>query len=127
MEVKDFFILNQFHSINHEVNEKGDVNLLCAKNKIDYENRKNWQIDNFLNPQGKKEIVYSYDVVFIDSPAKWSSRWDHYMLSHKDDNIHWLSFLNSTIIILIFTALLAHIFCRALKRDIDYINKVITY
>jgi transmembrane 9 superfamily protein 2/4 len=84
----------------------------------------NWQSENLYYASESKEIVYSYDVIFIDSPAKWSSRWDHYMLSHKDDNIHWLSFMNSTIIILIFTALLGHILCRALKRDIDYINTV---
>jgi transmembrane 9 superfamily member 2/4 len=120
-------ILNKLNSINHEVTENGDVNLLCAKNLHEYESRMNWQSDNFYYPNGQNsnnDIVYSYDVVFIDSPAKWSSRWDHYMLSHKDDNIHWLSFMNSTIIILIFTALLAHILCRALKRDIDYINTV---
>jgi transmembrane 9 superfamily protein 2/4 len=111
-------------SINHEIKENGDVNLLCAKNQHEFESRMDWQLDNFFKIKGKQDVVYSYDVIFIDSPTKWSSRWDHYMLSHKDDNIHWLSFLNSTIVILIFTILLAHIFCRSLKRDIDYINTV---
>ncbi len=69
-------------------------------------------------------MVYSYDVIFYESDKKWTSRWDHYMLSHKDDNIHWFSFINSTLIILIFTALLGHIFMRALRRDIDNINSV---
>jgi hypothetical protein len=70
------------------------------------------------------EIVYTYDVIFYESNLQWTSRWDHHMLSYKDDNIHWVSFINSTLVILIFTALLAHIFLRALKKDIDFINTV---
>jgi transmembrane 9 superfamily protein 2/4 len=75
-------------------------------------------------PRIDGDVVYTYDVVFYESKLKWTSRWDHLLESSKDDNIHWFSFINSTLVILIFAALLGHIFFRALKRDIDYINSV---
>jgi transmembrane 9 superfamily protein 2/4 len=70
-----------------------------------------------------EEIIYTYDVIFRSSNIKWATRWDHYLHS-QNSQIHWVSILNSNIIILVFTLLIAHIFCRALKRDIDYINSV---
>jgi transmembrane 9 superfamily protein 2/4 len=113
-------------SINHNIHKDGNLTTLCAKNEHEFKSRHNWQEENYLKPKQGEDIAYTYDVIFYDSTMKWTSRWDHYMLSNQDDNIHWFSFMNSTLIILIFTALLAHIFCRALKRDIEYINTVNT-
>jgi hypothetical protein len=96
----------------------------CAKSEEEYRARRNWQPDNLVYPQAQNDIIYTYDVVFHESKLKWTSRWDHLLESSKDDNIHWVSFINSTLVILIFAALLGHIFFRALKRDIDYINSV---
>jgi transmembrane 9 superfamily protein 2/4 len=89
--------------------------------------------DNILNYQKNKElfqyldigeeVIYTYDVIFKESDIKWATRWDHYL--HSDNSkIHWVSLMNSNIIVLVFTSLVAHLFCRALKKDIDYINSV---
>lgn len=68
-------------------------------------------------------ILYTYDVVFIPSNHTLATRWDHYVNMHSD-KIHWFSLINSFLVVAIFSALVVHIFCRALKRDIDYINSV---
>jgi transmembrane 9 superfamily protein 2/4 len=69
--------------------------------------------------------VYTYDVIFYNSDMKWSSRWDHYLNSQKDDIIHWFSILYSILIMLIFSTIIAWILCRVLKKDIDTFNSVI--
>jgi transmembrane 9 superfamily protein 2/4 len=84
----------------------------------------NYKVDQYQRPNRNETILYTYDVVFYESKEKYTSRWDFYLKSSKVDKIHWYSFSNSTLIILIFTALLAHILVRALKKDIDYINSV---
>lgn len=119
-------IINFIFSINHEKNDT-EIITHCAKDEKDFKLMKNWQPDNKVFPKLNEEIIWTYDVVFYDSKLKWSSRWDHLLQSSKDDNIHWVSFINSTLVILIFAALLGQIFFRILKRDIDYINSVIFY
>ena len=86
-------------------------------------NYKNYELFQYV--ESGEEIIYTYDVVFYDSKIEWASRWDHYLHSNKSENIHWFSILNSNLIILIFSVLIAYIFCRVLKKDIDYINTVL--
>lgn len=118
------YTIVEFNIIPWSLNHPNETHKLCATNEKEYASRHNYQPLNPLNGKLDEEIVYTYDIVFYESKMKWTSRWDHHMLSSKEDNIHWISFINSTLIILIFTALLAHIFSRALKRDIEYINSV---
>lgn len=99
----------------------------CAKNEHEFYSRRNWQPDNRVFPKINEEIIYTYDVVFYESSLKWASRWDHLLKSSNEDNIHWLSFINSTLVILIFAALIGHIFFRSIKRDIEYINSVLFF
>jgi phosphate/sulfate permease len=42
---------------------------------------------------------------------------DHY-LQMGDDNVHWISIINSILIVLCLAGLIAHIMSKALKRDI---------
>ena len=72
-----------------------------------------------------QEILFTYDVIFEYSNLAFSSRWDHY-LHLQNDNIHWFSLINSSLIILIFSFIVLHIFSRALKRDIDIYNTRVT-
>lgn len=111
-----------------KVEEKEDlskVNLRCATSQEKYLTNYNEKL--FYYPKSGEFFVYSYDVIFYDSPIKWASRWDHYMKSHKEDVIHWFSILNSIVIILIFSSVIALIFCRVLKKDIDNFNSVNFY
>ena len=98
------------------------INPHCAKNHNTY--LANYNENLFFYPKSGEFVVYTYDVIFYDSPIKWASRWDHYMKSQKEDIIHWFSIINSILIIFIFSSVIALIFCRVLKRDIDNFNSV---
>jgi hypothetical protein len=123
-------LINEFFSIQHEVIEKieddkdaSTINLHCAKNHENY--LSNFNENLFYYPKSREFVVYSYDIIFYESPIKWASRWDHYIKSSKEDIIHWFSIINSILIIYIFSSVIAFIICRVLKKDIDNFNSVI--
>lgn len=51
------------------------------------------------------------------SGIPWASRWDTYLMM-TDDQIHWFSIINSVIIVLFLTGMVAMIMMRTLNRDI---------
>jgi transmembrane 9 superfamily protein 2/4 len=71
------------------------------------------------------EIWYTYDVIWIESDVRWASRWDNY-LKMEGGEIHWLSILNSVMIVLFLTGLVAMILLRTLHRDIVKYNDLAT-
>ncbi|XP_021746258.1 transmembrane 9 superfamily member 8 [Chenopodium quinoa] len=80
------------------------------------------------NPQeveDKQEIVFTYDVQFQESEVKWASRWDAYLLM-SDDQIHWFSIVNSLMIVLFLSGMVAMIMLRTLYRDISKYNELET-
>jgi len=66
-------------------------------------------------------IVYSYDVTWTPSDIKWASRWDTYLKFHEGQ-IHWFSIVNSLMIVLFLTGMVAMILLRTLHRDIAKYN-----
>jgi len=72
-----------------------------------------------------KEIIFTYDVTFKESPVKWASRWDTYLLM-TDDQIHWFSIINSLMIVLFLSGMVAMIMMRTLYRDISKYNQLET-
>ncbi|CAM8938097.1 unnamed protein product [Rhodiola kirilowii] len=70
-----------------------------------------------------KEIVFTYDVTFESSEIKWASRWDTYLLMN-DDQIHWFSIINSLMIVLFLSGMVAMIMLRTLYRDIANYNQL---
>ncbi|XP_021758046.1 transmembrane 9 superfamily member 8-like [Chenopodium quinoa] len=80
------------------------------------------------NPQeveDKQEIIFTYDVQFQESEVKWASRWDAYLLM-SDDQIHWFSIVNSLMIVLFLSGMVAMIMLRTLYRDISKYNELET-
>eukprot|EP00741_Cyanophora_paradoxa_P004796 tig00000829_g4654.t1 len=80
-----------------------------------------------LDMEGDKEkkVVFTYDVVWKDSPVKWASRWDVYL--HMTDNqIHWFSIINSLMIVLFLTGMVAMILMRTLNQDFRRYNQLET-
>ncbi|KAL6215987.1 hypothetical protein ACLB2K_015413 [Fragaria x ananassa] len=73
----------------------------------------------------KQEIVFTYDVEFQESDVKWASRWDAYLLM-SDDQIHWFSIVNSLMIVLFLSGMVAMIMLRTLYRDISKYNELET-
>lgn len=72
-----------------------------------------------------ENILYTYDVTWVESTIKWASRWDHY-LEMEGGNIHWFSILNSLLILVFLSAFVALILIRALHRDIARYNELVT-
>lgn len=72
-----------------------------------------------------KEIIFTYDVDFQESDVKWASRWDSYLLM-SDDQIHWFSIVNSLMIVLFLSGMVAMIMLRTLYRDISKYNELET-
>merc|ERR1719461_311475 len=69
-----------------------------------------------------EEIVYTYDVVWSESSIRWASRWDNY-LKMTGGQIHWFSILNSLMIMLFLSGMVAMILLRTLHRDIARYNE----
>ncbi|KAE9609272.1 hypothetical protein Lal_00019988 [Lupinus albus] len=72
-----------------------------------------------------QEIIFTYDVEFQESDVKWASRWDAYLLMN-DDQIHWFSIVNSLMIVLFLSGMVAMIMLRTLYRDISKYNDLET-
>jgi len=74
---------------------------------------------------GKSGVVYwTYGVEWIRSNIPWASRWDVYLNSNApDDKIHWFSIVNSLMIVLFLSGMIAMIMMRTLHRDISRYNE----
>ena len=59
------------------------------------------------------------------SDIRWASRWDTYLLM-MDDQIHWFSIINSLMIVLFLSGMVAMIMMRTLHRDISKYNQLET-
>jgi transmembrane 9 superfamily protein 2/4 len=59
------------------------------------------------------------------SDIRWASRWDTY-LKMTDDQIHWFSIVNSVMIVLFLSGMVAMIMVRTLYRDISKYNQLDT-
>ncbi|MFS7981846.1 putative nonaspanin (TM9SF) [Helianthus anomalus] len=75
--------------------------------------------------ENKKEVIFTYDVDFQESDIKWASRWDTYLLM-ADDQVHWFSIVNSLMIVLFLSGMVAMIMLRTLYRDISKYNQLET-
>ena len=67
-------------------------------------------------------VIFTYDVIWEASAVPWSRRWDVFMSSGADDDIHWFSIINSLMIVLFLTGMIAMILVRNLHRDIARYN-----
>lgn len=93
---------------------------------------------------GSQQVVYTYSVTWrvsacVDrmrmmciglifflwqaSKLTWATRWDNY-LHVLDPSIHWFSLVNSVVIVLFLTGMVAMILLRALHKDISRYNAV---
>jgi transmembrane 9 superfamily protein 2/4 len=59
------------------------------------------------------------------SDIRWASRWDTYLVM-TDDQIHWFSIINSLMIVLFLSGMVAMIMMRTLHRDISKYNQLET-
>merc|ERR1712232_809400 len=69
------------------------------------------------------EIIFTYDVRWMWSEVRWVSRWDSY-LKMTAGQIHWFSILNSLMIMIFLSGMVAMILLRTLHRDITKYNEL---
>lgn len=102
-------------SINHRNPDQPD----CAT-------REPLEIPSNTLPSGQKlNITYTYSVKFVpNNTIKWSSRWDYILESMPHTNIQWFSILNSLVIVLFLSGMVAMIMLRTLHKDIARYNQM---
>ncbi|CAO3633890.1 unnamed protein product [Cunninghamella blakesleeana] len=76
-----------------------------------------------LKEDGTSRVLYTYDVMWERSEIPWATRWDSY-LHIVDPSIHWFSLVNSIVIVLFLTGMVAMILLRALHKDISRYNAI---
>ncbi|EER09634.1 Endosomal P24A protein precursor, putative [Perkinsus marinus ATCC 50983] len=74
-----------------------------------------------------ESITYTYDVEWTENPDKeWVTRWDIYLqMSPGSGQIHWFSIINSVLIALFLSGMVAMILIRTLARDIAKYNELV--
>jgi len=74
------------------------------------------------------EIPFTYSVKFKRNDAiRWASRWDYILKSLPQTSIQWFSIINSLIIVLFLSGMIAMIFIRTLYKDITRYNQIDTF
>uniref|UniRef100_A0A914VY30 Transmembrane 9 superfamily member n=2 Tax=Plectus sambesii TaxID=2011161 RepID=A0A914VY30_9BILA len=69
-------------------------------------------------------VIYSYSIIWEPTEVKWSSRWDYILDSIPHTNIQWFSIMNSLVIVLFLSGMVAMIMLRTLHRDIARYNQL---
>lgn len=66
-----------------------------------------------------EKITWSYSVVWEQSDVEWSTRWDVFMKTSKaESRIHAVSIVNSVLVVLLLSSVVAVIIAHALKKDV---------
>jgi len=71
-----------------------------------------------------EEVIFTYDVQFRLSDKEWATRWEDFFNSDGTADIHWFSIINSLMIVLFLTGMVAIILLRTLRREISNYNEV---
>ncbi|XP_076877306.1 transmembrane 9 superfamily protein member 5 isoform X2 [Brachyhypopomus gauderio] len=70
-------------------------------------------------------VTYSYSIKFESTDEiRWASRWDYILVSMPHTNIQWFSIMNSLVIVLFLSGMVAMIMLRTLHKDIAKYNQV---
>ncbi|KAF9199110.1 hypothetical protein BGZ49_010815 [Haplosporangium sp. Z 27] len=77
----------------------------------------------YLDEKKATQVTYTYSVKWNKVQTAWATRWDKYLLV-GEPRIHWFSLVNSIIIVLFLTGMVAMILLRALHKDISRYNQL---
>jgi transmembrane 9 superfamily protein 2/4 len=97
---------------------------LCSLNSKDCE--RNSEPIMFQSTTKDVEIPYTYSVKFVkNNDIRWASRWDYILKSLPQTRIQWFSILNSLVIVLFLSGMVAMILLRTLHKDIARYNQMV--
>lgn len=134
--------LHFYININQEVDMPGEkedefriVGFYAAAYSIDHKklDKCDGQSESFnptddANPltSDAEEIAWTYGVSWIPEPeVAWATRWDVYLRGgENDDRIHWMSIINSLLVVVLLSAMVAMIMLRTLHKDFNKYNDV---
>eukprot|EP01138_Halocafeteria_seosinensis_P007229 gb/GECG01007392.1/.p1 GENE.gb/GECG01007392.1/~~gb/GECG01007392.1/.p1 ORF type:complete len:638 (+),score=69.90 gb/GECG01007392.1/:1-1914(+) len=107
------------YSVKHKYEDKDKKKLATCNDQK--------KVSRDMEPQRIDEggdVIFTYDVVWEESDIPWSHRWDLYLQGTSgEEDIHWFSIINSLIIVVFLTGIIAMILIRALYRDIAKYNE----
>jgi transmembrane 9 superfamily member 2/4 len=70
-------------------------------------------------------ITYTYDVAYVESPIQWATRWDPLLKANPElKEIQWFSIVNSLMISLFLSAMVAMILLRTVYLDFARYNNI---
>ncbi|CAJ0625922.1 1396_t:CDS:2 [Entrophospora sp. SA101] len=123
----------EIHIQYHEQDNSGKyrvVGVLVSPHSKKYKNEKEartCQVDDqsvlALDEQKDNSVHFTYRVTWDLSETAWATRWDNYLHTF-DPRIHWFSLVNSVVIVLFLTGMVAMILLRALHKDISRYNQL---
>jgi len=111
---------------NEEVNIKNRsriIRFLVDPRSTDYKENCTISPSLHLKVEANKAIYFTYRVNWVSVTLSWSERWDIYFMV-KDSQIHWFSIINSMMIVLFLTGMVAMIMMRTLHQDFRRYNQV---
>jgi len=117
-------------SINHESDKKkwdNDNPPALCQSPLKHKFEDNYPM--IINPNSEKNpVVWTYDVRWEASEIKWASRWDLYLNAGTAETaeVHWFSIINSLLIVLFLSGMVAMILVRTLHKDLNRYNRVMT-
>ncbi|GBG31966.1 Transmembrane 9 superfamily member 9 [Hondaea fermentalgiana] len=117
------------YSVNHQLKADGSIK---EQFNCDFANaeRADTKFGLILDEKkkGNTRVVWSYSVAWEESNVKWASRWDVYLTSKnkRSDEVHWFSIINSLLIDVFLTGMVAMILMRTVYRDLNRYNRVPT-
>ncbi|CAM9276084.1 unnamed protein product [Sphacelaria rigidula] len=76
--------------------------------------------------ESPQKVTFTYDVRWEYSNTPWADRWDQYINGNPEREIHYFSIVNSLMITLFLTGVVAMIMLKTVKRDISTYNEMQT-
>lgn len=101
------------HTFDHWQDKDTQLNTCNPLNKVTHQ-----LTPQTVSDENKDTIIFTYDVDFERVETTWAHRWELYQ-SLQDAQIHWFSVVNSIVIVIFLSVIVAVIMCRILKRDFN--------
>lgn len=116
------------HSFSDEKNPTGTLTSCDTPSSVsDADESKVESKVQSQNVEGREQsIIFTYDIKWEKSDTAWANRYDIYLKTNPDDEIHYFSIVNSLMIVLFLSGVVAMIMLRTLHKDISSYNELQT-
>mmetsp|Transcript_2025 Transcript_2025/g.2484 ORF Transcript_2025/g.2484 Transcript_2025/m.2484 type:complete len:719 (+) Transcript_2025:55-2211(+) len=115
------------HDIGKSLTSESTIKTCNAPDAPPVVNDPNTYLPLRTGPVGEAlEVLYSYEVEWIESDLVWSDRWDVYLIGAPADDVHFFAIINSLMIVLLLTGAIGTIMIRTLRKDIAGYNEMQT-